>query len=172
MNTSLSETKNDPTADMSRRCFGYGRWEAPYWFIGPEQAQAREENDDLKYRLRAWLQLGAGELCDCRDFPSLIGEESWHRGKPRLQPTWRPWMLLLSALLYDSFFDRHPTQLITTASARNAEGIWYPLVAKITGARELWAWAQVGCFAKQKRLDEVLHPRRHSQIASPSSNRC
>src|SRR5258706_3790994 len=33
------------STDIARRCFGYGRWEDPYWFIGPEQGQAREEND-------------------------------------------------------------------------------------------------------------------------------
>lgn len=84
---------------MAKRSFGYGRWEAPYWFIGPEQGQGPHENGDLKPRVRAWRQLGAGELCDCREFHALIGEKRWHRQKPMLQQTWRPLLLLLATAL-------------------------------------------------------------------------
>lgn len=28
---------HDRILEMAKRSFGYGRWEAPYWFIGPEQ---------------------------------------------------------------------------------------------------------------------------------------
>lgn len=86
-------------SEMARQCFGYGRWEAPYWFIGPEQGQAPAENDDLLPRLRAWHGLGRGELNDCRSFHALIGEKRWHRELPRLQPTWRPLLLLLMTFL-------------------------------------------------------------------------
>jgi hypothetical protein len=85
--------------EMGRRCYGYGSWEAPYWFIGPEQGQARDENNDLKPRVDAWRRLGGGELNDCRDFHALIGEKRWHQGRPRLQSTWRPLMLLLMSFL-------------------------------------------------------------------------
>src|SRR5260221_602500 len=30
---------DEATKDMARRCFGYGRWESSYWFIGPEQGR-------------------------------------------------------------------------------------------------------------------------------------
>lgn len=73
----------------------YGRWGAPYWFIGPEQGQAPEENDDHKPRVKAWLELGGGELTDCREFHVLIGEKRWHRERPKLQSTWRSLLLLL-----------------------------------------------------------------------------
>lgn len=55
-------------SQMARECYGYGCWNVPYWFIGPEQGQAPQENDDLTLRLKAWTQLGRGELNDCRDF--------------------------------------------------------------------------------------------------------
>jgi hypothetical protein len=86
-------------SEMARRHYGFGRWEAPYWFIGPEQGQAHEEGSDLNPRARAWLQLGGGELCDCREYHALIAELRWHREQPRLQPTWRPLMLLLMSHL-------------------------------------------------------------------------
>jgi hypothetical protein len=92
--------------EMARRCYGYGRWEAPYWFIGPEQGQARNENHDLKLRCKAWLHCGGGELSDCFAFHDFMNREAgrliseWHREKlPPLQPTWRPLMLLLMAFL-------------------------------------------------------------------------
>jgi hypothetical protein len=82
---------------MARHYFGHGRWSAPYWFIGPEQGMARDENNDLKRRVEAWRHLGGGELNDCRDLHDLIGENRWHRDRPKLQSTWRPLMVLLMA---------------------------------------------------------------------------
>jgi hypothetical protein len=90
---------DDDVHKMARRCYGYGSWEAPYWFIGPEQGQARDENNDLEPRIKAWRDLGEGELSDCRDFHALIGERRWHRERPRLQSTWRPLTLLLMTFL-------------------------------------------------------------------------
>lgn len=49
---------DDGVLEMARRSFGFGRWEAPYWFIGPEQGQGPHENGDLGLRLKAWHQLG------------------------------------------------------------------------------------------------------------------
>jgi hypothetical protein len=85
--------------EMARRCYGYGRWDAPYWFIGLEQGQAPSENNDLKPRVKAWLDLGCHELSDCREFHHRIQEKRWHREKPPLQLTWRRLMLLLMAFL-------------------------------------------------------------------------
>ena len=98
-NKTSGQTKDDEIHEMARHCYGYGHWSAPYWFIGPEQGQAPEENDDLNLRLKAWLELGGGELTDCREFHALIGEKRWHREKPQLQSTWRPLLLLLMTFL-------------------------------------------------------------------------
>ena len=86
----------DSFNEMARRCFGYGRWDAPYWFIGPEQGQGSEENDDLAHRFKAWCDLGSSELCDLEQFHRAINERRWER---ILQPTWRPLMLLLMTFL-------------------------------------------------------------------------
>lgn len=101
----LTHTIGDGIREMALRCYGYGCWSAPYWFIGPEQGQAPEENDDLNPRVKAWLELGGGELTDCREFHALIGEKDWHRERPRLQSTWRPLLLLLMTYL-DKCTDR------------------------------------------------------------------
>jgi hypothetical protein len=95
----VTPTMDDGIREMALRCYGYGRWSAPYWFIGPEQGQAPEENDDLEPRVKAWNDLGGTELTDCREFHALIGEQRWHRERPKLQSTWRPLILLLMTFL-------------------------------------------------------------------------
>jgi len=97
MNTNLDE--------MARRSYGYGRWDAPYWFIGPEQGTGRHERDDLKQslerRCRCWVELGGKGLSDCREFHRCIGEMRWHFKSPKvnLQSTWRPLMLMMMTFL-------------------------------------------------------------------------
>ena len=89
-------------AEMARRFFGYGRWDAPYWFIGPEQGKGPEEAAENTSRVNAWVMLQKQELCDCIVFHDQIGEKHWHRAlpdKPRLQRTWRPLILLLKTFL-------------------------------------------------------------------------
>ena len=85
--------------EMARRNFGYGRWDAPYWFIGPEQGKGQGEPSGNSRRVEAWQQLGKTELCDCLDFHVHISDTSWHLEKPNLQRTWRPLILLLKTFL-------------------------------------------------------------------------
>jgi hypothetical protein len=85
--------------EMARRSYGYGRWDAPYWFIGPEQGKGPKETADNTPRVNAWLRLDGAELCDCLDFHRLIGEVNWHKARPKPQTTWKPLILLLMAYL-------------------------------------------------------------------------
>lgn len=85
---------NDNTLEleMASQFYGYGNWEPPYWFIGPEQGKGRKEGDDNAGRAQAWAKLGKPDLCDCKGFHVEIGENSWHREPPpgpALQRTWR-----------------------------------------------------------------------------------
>ncbi len=89
---------NRDLTEMARSSYGYGRWAAPYWFIGPEQGQALEEGD-LERRTEAWCYFGKRELDDCREFHLRICETRWHKDKPPLQSTWRPLMILLGTFL-------------------------------------------------------------------------
>lgn len=85
---------------LASGCYGYGRWSAPYWFIGPEQGQARSERNDLALRYQAFCALSRDGLSDCRNFHALIEQEAWHRDeRPPLQRTWRRLMLLLMSYL-------------------------------------------------------------------------
>lgn len=76
--------------------FGYGRWDAPYWFIGKEPGGS---GDPEQYA--SWMRLGGTDLIDCRDHdldcPSERQPGMWHGGEPRLQSTWRPLIALVLA---------------------------------------------------------------------------
>jgi hypothetical protein len=85
--------------EMARRSLGYGRWDAPFWFIGPEQGKGKAEAETNSHRVEAWSQLGKPELCDCLEFHKLIQDRNWHAPTPALQSTWRALMVLLMSFL-------------------------------------------------------------------------
>ncbi len=87
---------------MARSSYGFGRWDAPYWFLGPEQGKGASEGEDNDLRRDAWEKLGSTELCDCRAFHDCIGETRWHF-RALLQRTWKQLITLLLA------FEQKPT---------------------------------------------------------------
>lgn len=96
----------DSKALAAERWFGYGRWDAPYWFIGKEPGGS---DDPEQYA--SWTRLGGSELIDCRDHdldcPSGRGPGigMWHGGEPRLQSTWRPLIAMLLAYEGSTTYD-------------------------------------------------------------------
>jgi hypothetical protein len=84
--------------EMARHCYGYGRWGAPYWFIGLEQGMTTGE---MQRRAEAWLALDPDKtgLTDCLKFHEHqhIRDLRWHGAKPKFQKTWKQLMLLLMA---------------------------------------------------------------------------
>jgi len=74
----------DARALACQSWFGYGRWDAPYWFVGMEPGG----EDDLAW-YETWLRLGGHELCDCREHHVGTNYTKWHgRDRPPLQRTW------------------------------------------------------------------------------------
>ena len=71
--------------------FGYGRWSAPYWFVGPEEAGGGD-CVELTRRIQAWRPINGepvNALEDLREYCGAIGIEQFHRIlNPRSQPTW------------------------------------------------------------------------------------
>lgn len=92
---------------LASDCYGYGRWDASYWFIGPEQGQASWENNELAARFEAFRKLSKNGLSDCRRFHNEIHETRWHRDSPpaALQPTWKFLILLLKTFLDEPIDD-------------------------------------------------------------------
>ncbi len=75
---------DDPKALAAQSWFGYGKWNAPYWFVGMEPGGT---DDHATYE--TWAQLGGTELIDCREHHLASANAEWHGpDRPRLQPTW------------------------------------------------------------------------------------
>jgi hypothetical protein len=99
------EADPDPKALAAERWFGYGRWDAPYWFIGKEPG-----GTDEPQQYASWIRLGGGELIDCRahDRDCAVSEDAmtWHGKAGRLQATWRPLIALLLAYQGATEYDK------------------------------------------------------------------
>jgi len=64
-----------------KQFFGYGRWDAPVWFVGLEEAGAGTQ-EELQARLSAWDQRGRRELEDAPAFYPACGQPQWHGRMP------------------------------------------------------------------------------------------
>lgn len=82
-------------AHMAEHFFGYGRWDAPYWFVGPEAGMSKDGIDTLSARYSSWKQLGCAEVVDCKKHHLGFGFTKWHQEHPPTQPTWRQLIRLL-----------------------------------------------------------------------------
>jgi hypothetical protein len=78
----------------SRQFFGYGRWDAPVWFVGLEEAGGGSLAE-LPTRLAAWDRGGRRELEDAPTFYPACGQNRWHGPNATLQRTWRQLIRLL-----------------------------------------------------------------------------
>lgn len=86
--------------EMAETFFGFGDWAAPYWFIGLEPGVAPGGVPDNSQIAQVWTrELDKQELVDCFEYHQAIRVDTWHREHPKLQPTWRPLILLLMATL-------------------------------------------------------------------------
>jgi hypothetical protein len=81
---------NDSKALAAATWFGYGRWGAPYWFVGMEPGG---KDEDANYD--SWLELGGGELIDCKKHhlhpmnTGTDGKKFFLGDRPPTQTTWR-----------------------------------------------------------------------------------
>lgn len=101
----------DSIVDAAKCWYGYGRWDAPFWFIGPEPGMKRKEGDNLLARCEAWRDLGSTELLDCVDHHRAFRHTIYHDRtmrmkkpvrdetmRPPTQDTWRQLIRLLLAV--------------------------------------------------------------------------
>jgi hypothetical protein len=68
--------------------YGYGRYEAPYRFVGLEEGSDGTV-EEIQRRLAAWREGGCQELEDAWDYHVRIGEKDLTRERPKLQSTWK-----------------------------------------------------------------------------------
>jgi hypothetical protein len=105
----------------ARYWLGYGRWDAPYWFVGMEPGG----EDDLAW-YETWRVLDPEQrgLIDCRDHHQRAAASDpravtpWHQGSPKhIQDTWGP---LIRTLL--TFEGRPATDLDVARYQRDEWG--------------------------------------------------
>ena len=88
-------TLNPPELDhMAEDFYGYGRWDAPFWFIGPEAGMAKT-GDSLERRFQSWQTLEFKPVVDCATHHRGFGFTKWHQPHPPTQITWRQLIRLL-----------------------------------------------------------------------------
>jgi hypothetical protein len=82
---------SDDAKKMAREWFGYGRWDAPYWFVGIEPG-----GDELDSCVRMWNSLGCKELVDLRAHHEEHERDWFSSNAHKPQPTWQKliWLLL------------------------------------------------------------------------------
>jgi hypothetical protein len=73
------------TLRAARKWFGYGRWNAPYSFVGMEPGGTVAASS-----YESWKRLGGGELIDCKQHHLDTNFNRWHGDDQHgTQPTWR-----------------------------------------------------------------------------------
>jgi hypothetical protein len=101
--------------DAAEHWYGYGAWDLPYWFVGPEPGMAKSEGDNLIARCNSWARLCKGhplELVDCIDHHKGFQHMKFFKRsirmkrpvldevmRPPTQATWRHLIALLLAYL-------------------------------------------------------------------------
>ena len=74
--------------------YGYGRWSAPIWFIGIEEAGGKAERE-IEERLAVWASRGHQELEDAPTFYPASGNHAWHGESATPQATWKQLIRML-----------------------------------------------------------------------------
>ncbi len=95
---------NDEQRDMALNRYGYGSWDAPYWFLGTEEESHNDESSELVERIAIWRQRGCRDLDDSLLFDAeltrYLKQRNKMQGENAIQhPTWMKMQLLLRGYL-------------------------------------------------------------------------
>jgi len=143
--------------------FGYGRWSAPIWFVGIEEAGGRTERE-IEQRLAVWAARGKKELEDAPTFYPASGNYAWHGERANIQATWKQLirMLLLARGECDddkAIVDYQSTQLgSSTGDTCLAELLPLPSPDTVTWNYNRWSNLD-RLSSRQSYLAEILSPR-------------
>jgi hypothetical protein len=73
--------------DFAKGFYGYGNYQAPYWFLGMEEGGGNSVNE-INQRFSVWDLRGGAELEDIVEYHTAIGIPEYFREKPKIQNTW------------------------------------------------------------------------------------
>lgn len=77
--------------------YGYGNYNAPYWFVGMEEGGGGTI-DDVQIRLNVWRKRGESELEDLAEYHFAINMPELFQDDPKLQPTWNKLIRILMGI--------------------------------------------------------------------------
>lgn len=143
--------------------FGYGRWTAPIWFVGIEEAGGRTECE-VERRLSLWNHRGSKELEDAPVFYPESGNNRWHGDEAELQTTWKQLIRLL--LLSRNERDDKATMLayqreqLGALAGDTCLAELLPLPSPDTKTWNYRDWSDLPhLISRQKYLTAMLRPR-------------
>ena len=73
--------------DYVKNFYGYGSFDANFWFVGPEEAGGYDA-DEIKRRFSQWERGGKHHLEDCKEFYENVNQGKWHGPLGKHQRTW------------------------------------------------------------------------------------
>lgn len=87
----LQDGLTDEQRALALGWYGYGQWEAPYWFVGIEPG-----GDELDACVRMWNALGCREMLDIAAHHEEHGVDWFGEAVTKTQATWQKliWLLL------------------------------------------------------------------------------
>jgi len=149
--------------DYLKSFFGYGRWSAPVWFIGTEEAGGKAKRE-IEQRLAVWASRGHRELEDAPTFYPASGNNAWHGERAITQATWKQLirLLLLARGRCDddnAILDYQRTQLgSSTGETCLAELLPLPSPSTATWNYDRWSDLPRLC-SRQSYHADMLGPR-------------
>jgi len=76
--------------------YGYGNYNAPYWFVGMEEGGGNSI-DEINNRLKTWDRRGRREIEDVAEYHCDFGISRYWKTKPPLEATWNKIIRILLA---------------------------------------------------------------------------
>lgn len=148
--------------------FGYGTWDAPYWFVGKEEGGGNDWAD-VSARVRTWHERGERELEDVAEYHRALGlGTKYFKERPPLQPTWsRLLRVLFSATGRDA--NREALRRYQSAHLGRPDGetLLTELLPLPSPSASRWlygAYSSLDYLADRDRYRAAVAPRRAAAL--------
>jgi hypothetical protein len=154
---------DDLLASYANSFYGYGRYEAPYWFIGLEEGSDGSV-EEIQRRLVVWREGGCQELEDAWDYHVRIGAEHLTRERPKLQSTWKQLcriVLVGTGQPSDTESLRHyQKHHLGRRDGATCLLELLPLPSRNTGEWQYWKASRLSHLASRRAAQQYYAPRR------------
>ncbi len=155
-------------ADFADTFYGYGTYNAPYWFIGMEEGGGNTF-EEINARLEAWRRRGRREAEDLRSFHEAFGMVNFFQGAAVLQSTWNKLIrVVLSATgrpVTTELVREYQQEQLGSAGGETCLLELLPLPSPTIGAALFAKLLQLLNFPTQEQYKQHYMPLRAAHIA-------